>query len=64
LLAAGKSPFAAIVRAGRGNAFTLFAAIRSFLGELPAAEAVKRPHEQEDCHEADRYVNAATHFYL
>jgi len=61
LLAARKSPFAAIVRVGRGNAFTLFAAIRSFLSELPTAEAVEWPHEQEDCYGADRYVNAATH---
>jgi len=61
LLAAGKSSLAAFVRVRRRNAFAFFAAIRCFLSELPAAEAVKWPHEQDDCYEANRYVNAAMH---
>jgi hypothetical protein len=61
LLATGKSPFAAIVRGGRRNTFTPFAAIRSFLSELPTAEAVEWPHEQEKRYDANRYVNPAMH---
>jgi hypothetical protein len=38
LLAAWKGAFAAIICIRGGNAFALFAAIRGFLGEWPAAE--------------------------
>jgi len=61
LFAAWKGAFAAIVCIRRWNAFAPFAALRGFLGELSAAEAVERLQEQEDCYEADRNVNAATH---
>jgi hypothetical protein len=61
LLAAWKRAFTAIVRARGRNALALFATVRGFLGELSAAEAVERLHEQEDCYEADRDVNATSH---
>ena len=63
LLAPGKGAFAAIVRTRRRNTFTFFAAVRGFLGELSGAEAVERLQEQEDCHQADRNVNAAMHSF-
>jgi hypothetical protein len=61
LLAARKRAFAAIVRTRRRNTFAFFAAVRGFLGELSAAETVERLQEQENCNEANRNVNAATH---
>jgi hypothetical protein len=64
LLAARKGAFAAIVRTRRRNTFPFFAAVRAFLGELSAAEAVERLQEQEDCQKADRDVNATTHSSL
>ena len=64
LLAARKGAFAAIVCIRRWNAFAPFAALRGFLGELSAAEAVERLQEQEDCDDANRDVNATTHTLL
>ena len=64
VLAARKRAFAAIVCIGRGNAFALFAAIRGFLRERPAAEAVERLEEQENCYDANRNVNATTHPFV
>ena len=61
LLAPRKGTLAAIVCIRRRNAFALFAAVRGFLGEWPAAEAVERLQEQEDCDDANRNVNAAPH---
>ena len=61
LLATRKGAFAAIVRIRRRNAFALFAAIRGFLGERPAAEAVEWLQKQENCYEGNRNVNATTH---
>src|SRR5438552_1292253 len=63
LLAARKGAFATIVRTRRRNTFAFFAAVRGFLGEWSAAEAVERLQEQEDCYQADRNVNAAMHSF-
>ena len=64
LLAARKGSFATIVSIRRRNTFALLAAVRGFLGELSAAEAVERLQEQENCDDANRNVNAAAHSLL
>jgi hypothetical protein len=64
VLAAWKSRFATIVRLRGGNAFTLLAAVRGFLGKRSTAEAVKWLQKQEHCDEAKRDVNAAAHSLL
>jgi len=61
LLATRNGAFAAIVRIRRRNTFALLAAVRGFLREWPAAEAVECFQKQEDCDNANRNVNATTH---
>jgi hypothetical protein len=51
----------ALVGVRRRNAFAFETAIRSLAGRLTASKAVKRSDKQNDCHQADRNVNAAAH---
>jgi hypothetical protein len=52
---------AAPVRIRGRIAFAFEAAIRSLTRRRAACDAVKRPDEQNDCQETDRYVKATTH---
>lgn len=63
LLSAGKCTFAAIIPGG-GPAFPFSAAIGGFLREFIPTEAVEGFEKQQNCYQADRNVNAATHFDL
>jgi hypothetical protein len=63
LLSAWECSLAAII-AGGGRAFPFSAAIGGFLRESISTKAVEGLEKQEDCYQAERNVNAATHFDL
>ena len=62
LVPTGDCAFAAIIAGGR-RAFPFFTAIRGFLCEFLPTKAVKGFEKQENCYQADRNVDAATHSY-
>jgi len=63
LLSTGECSLAAIIAGGR-RAFPFSAAIGGFLREFISTKAVEGLEKQKDCYQADRNVNATTHFDL
>jgi hypothetical protein len=61
LIAVRHGVLTAIVGFRCGSAFAFKTTIRRLLARSPSREAVKRPDEQNDCHQANRDVRATVH---
>jgi len=61
LIAVRDGVLTALVGFGCGSAFAFKAAIRGLLARCSSREAVERSHEQNNCDQCDRNVNATPH---